>query len=80
MPIFEYHCNDCGTDFETFALSAREKQTAASCVDCGSESVKKLFSTFAAQTSQGADLSPCANQARGVCQAGGGSIPCGSLN
>ena len=81
MPIFEYHCNDCGTNFETLVLSAREKAEAASCSDCGSESVEKLFSTFAAQTSNGAaELGPCASRAGGVCQAGGGSIPCGSLN
>ena len=39
MPIFEYHCTDCGTNFENLVLRAQEKATAASCSDCGSESV-----------------------------------------
>ena len=80
VPIFEYHCNGCGATFETLILSARDKAAPASCSGCGSESVEKLFSSFAAQTSNGAPLGPCANQAGGICQAGGGSIPCGSLN
>ena len=80
MPIFEYHCNGCGTNFEDLVLSAEERATPASCSDCGSDSVVKLFSSFAAQTSSATNVGPCANQAGGVCQAGGGSIPCSSLN
>jgi len=77
MPIFEYHCNDCTSDFEQLVLSSKDKAQAVACSDCGSESVEKLFSRFAAQTSNGNGVSGCENQASGMCQAGGGSMPCG---
>lgn len=80
VPIFEYHCTDCGTDFETLVLSSQEKTAPARCSNCSSDAVEKLFSSFAAQTSSETSLGTCASRANGVCQAGGGSIPCGSLN
>jgi len=77
MPIFEYHCNNCTSTFEQLVLSSKDKAETVVCSDCGSDSVEKLFSTFAAQTSNGNGVSACANQAAGVCQAGGGNMPCG---
>ena len=76
MPIFEYQCFDCGTKFEELVLSRREQsENSTACSDCGSSAVERLFSTFAAHTSSDADT--CFNKAEGICQAGGGNIPCG---
>ena len=49
MPIFEYRCSDCETRFEELVLSRNSEPVV--CSDCGSASVERLFSTFAAQTS-----------------------------
>ena len=76
MPIFEYQCFDCGTKFEEIVLSRREQsENSTACSDCGSSAVERLFSTFAAHTSSDADT--CFNKAEGICQAGGGNMPCG---
>lgn len=61
MPIYEYHCNDCGDDFERFLRSMFSKE-AILCPECGSEHVSKAFSVFgtASGTSGGAAASPAA--------------------
>ena len=59
MPIYEYGCETCGARFDYLArtLSDRPK----SCPTCGSESLKKGFSTFSAKTE--GPVNPCANAA-----------------
>ncbi|MCZ6486021.1 MAG: zinc ribbon domain-containing protein [Acidobacteria bacterium] len=44
MPIFEYRCNDCKTNFEKIVLSS---STPSECPNCNSNRVEKLLSTFA---------------------------------
>ena len=44
MPIYEYHCPACDTDFELWRRY--EQGHAKHCPDCGSE-LERLFSTFA---------------------------------
>ena len=34
MPIYEYHCKDCGDDFERFIRSMFSKETIT-CPECG---------------------------------------------
>jgi len=50
MPIYEYECKKCGAVFEALVLG---KETPA-CEKCGSRSLKKLVSTFAAVPGQSA--------------------------
>lgn len=45
MPIYEYHCTDCGDDFERFIRSMFSKETII-CPECGSDHVSKAFSVF----------------------------------
>jgi putative FmdB family regulatory protein len=45
MPIYEYHCNDCNTDFEQFVRSMLAQETIT-CPDCGGQHVKKAISLF----------------------------------
>jgi len=49
MPIYEYHCEECGTDFERLLKRTDEK---VSC-DCGSRNVKRRLSVFAAHVGAG---------------------------
>jgi len=45
MPIYEYTCKDCSTEFETLVFSAEEK---VECPKCDSEEVVKQMSVPAA--------------------------------
>lgn len=45
MPIYEYHCDNCNSDFEQFVRSMFSQETVA-CPECGSQHVKKTISLF----------------------------------
>lgn len=47
MPIYEYTCTHCGAVFEYLARRLSDRPTA--CPTCGSEALKKNFSSFAAE-------------------------------
>lgn len=48
MPIYEYHCSDCGHDFEKLVRFSDLKIDTPECPDCQSENTNKRMSTFAA--------------------------------
>jgi putative FmdB family regulatory protein len=69
MPIFEYHCQGCGYDFEQLVFSSSEK---VSCPKCQGAKVKKLMSSCAHRSSGGkfvpsAGGGGCASCAGGSC-------------
>lgn len=71
MPLFEFHCAKCESDFEELLPSA-EAATDVVCPTCQSQRVAKKFSTFGVASAApaktcGGDDSPC----RGCCHAGG---------
>lgn len=74
MPIFEFHCLKCGTDYEELVRTAG-RQTAA-CPSCGSKQTQRRISTFSAHLS--APSAACPLSAQGLCgqkcEPGG---PCG---
>jgi putative FmdB family regulatory protein len=43
MPIYEYKCDDCGTEFEELVLS-RAEQFSVTCKSCSSGHVTKMLS------------------------------------
>jgi len=45
MPIYEFHCGECGRDSEILVRSTDWKNTE--CPHCGSKKLSKKFSTFA---------------------------------
>jgi putative FmdB family regulatory protein len=45
MPIYEYRCSDCGTEFEKFVRSITAT-VEAKCPQCGSTHTKKGWSVF----------------------------------
>ena len=45
MPIYEYHCNDCGRDFSHLLLNLKDAKEV-SCKFCNSKDLKRLLSSF----------------------------------
>ncbi len=69
MPIYEYLCADCSTEFEE--LVPLTTPVSVSCPDCGGGTVTKLLSSFATNRPEGAMV----GGGGGCC---GGSCGCGS--
>lgn len=46
MPLYEYHCKDCGNKFEML-VNFSESDKKMKCPECGSENTEKLISGFA---------------------------------
>ncbi|HDH96199.1 MAG TPA: zinc ribbon domain-containing protein [Proteobacteria bacterium] len=44
MPIYEYRCESCGSEFELLVLSGGDED--ARCPECGSRDLAKLVSSF----------------------------------
>ena len=68
MPIYEYICGKCGTEFEQLVKSSEAKPV---CPKCGSAKAEKKLSRFAASVKQ----SGC--PAHGVCPEASGGCGCG---
>jgi putative FmdB family regulatory protein len=69
MPIYEYRCEDCGTQFEKLVRRMSETPDAE-CPSCGTKHVKQELSVFAAHAN-GVSKSPEAP----VCPSGRCSNP-----
>ncbi len=67
MPLFEYVCSECGTEFEELVSSGAKSKKVA-CPECGSKSTEKKLSAFCVgKASSGAGASSCAT---GTCPFG----------
>lgn len=42
MPIYEFHCENCGNDFEKLVFSSKDKTVV--CPGCGAKKIKRLLS------------------------------------
>ena len=73
MPIFEYRCNDCERDFETFVTPDRR----AECPSCQGENLVKLLSSPGMVGAASGTAKP-AMSAGGGCGAGGAHCACRS--
>lgn len=52
MPVYDYHCRDCGKSFElVLSLKEHEKQKIT-CPECGSKKVDQEPAVFFAVTSK----------------------------
>ena len=80
MPLYEYVCGDCRSEFETLV---RRWGDAVVCRACGSASVEKQLSTFAVASSgtapdfSAADGAGCGASAcgQGACGSGACGLP-----
>jgi putative FmdB family regulatory protein len=52
MPVYEYHCNQCGESFDLFVRSATQR-SEPQCPRCGSTKVKKAISLFGVGSASG---------------------------
>jgi len=52
MPVYEYHCNSCGRDFDHVESMQEHERKHPACPSCGSENVEQRFSAFFAKTSK----------------------------
>ncbi len=48
MPLYEYHCNTCGENFEKMVRFAEQEQ-APECPECHSRDTRKRISLFASR-------------------------------
>jgi putative FmdB family regulatory protein len=67
MPIYEYRCRGCGTDFEKYVPGAR---TAIVCPSCQGSDVMRKLSVFGLRSDVGA--APAASMSGGGGCCGGG--------
>jgi len=68
MPIFEYACKDCGTNFEKLVRNGTE----VTCPGCGHDHLEQQYSTFAARAEASSEPSqPMACPSGGMCQTPG---------
>ncbi len=83
MPIYEYHCQDCGTDFEKLVRKADDQVACPSCGD-GKETqrLEMRYSTFAAHANGSPSPRGQQPQMGGGCPAGMCGTPglCGRNN
>jgi putative FmdB family regulatory protein len=72
MPLFEYHCRDCGRAFEAFVTADRK----AACPDCRGENLAKLLSRPGMVGATADTAGRSADASFGGCGAGGASCAC----
>ncbi len=75
MPIYEYRCHNCGTQFEKMTTMAKADETP--CKQCGSDDTERLLSVFGVSSSQ--KSSPCSDGACDLppsCAGGQGCTTC----
>jgi putative FmdB family regulatory protein len=68
MPIYEYHCAQCGEKFEV-RQSLGEDGSKLNCPKCHAENPRRLFSTFFSQGSSSSEIPDmsCPTCSSGVC-------------
>jgi|Deesub1362A_J573_1020465.scaffolds.fasta_scaffold04311_2 putative FmdB family regulatory protein len=70
MPIFEYRCNDCGTEFEELVSG---QNPDVRCIKCASKNINKKFSVFGMsgvekQVSSGSSCTSCSSSSCSTCK------------
>lgn len=72
MPVYEYRCLSCNTQFERLGLIS-ERENGVSCPECGGKQAERLLSRFAASASaNGGEPSALG----GGCCGGSGACDC----
>lgn len=70
MPIFEYKCTECNSNYDVFHKT-KEKEEDVICPSCSSKSHIKMMSTFSSVMSSGSS-SGCEGGSCGMPSYGGG--------
>jgi len=53
MPLYEFTCRGCGTEFEELCTSAEVEAGEVTCPECGKKKAEKKLSVFAATGDSG---------------------------
>ena len=59
MPLYEFECRACGTEFEKLVLKAADAKSVK-CPSCESEEVEEKISSFASVSKNSSSASSCA--------------------
>ena len=70
MPIYEFHCENCGRDSEVLVRSVKWEGTE--CPQCGSTRLAKKLSVFASSTAGEGAQPECSGQPRSCGRCGTG--------
>ena len=73
MPIYEYHCADCDTDFQKLRPMSKANAPAP-CVHCGGQHTTRAISLFSAMSKSGN------GESRSVSGTGGGCASCAATS
>ena len=71
MPIYEYTCPDCGSNFELLVKAMADDNSSATCPGCGGTAAKRQFSSFAIGTGSFESPAQCSPGFCGNCPAEG---------
>jgi putative FmdB family regulatory protein len=52
MPLFDFLCRDCGTQFESLVRSASYGDPPTTCPNCHSQDLERLLATFAVSSAE----------------------------
>ena len=74
MPIYEYHCDECGAEFEALVFTAQDIVNVV-CTACNSSNVMKLMS--AAAVGHGGGSASAGDCGSGPCDYNPRSHSCG---
>lgn len=66
MPIFEYKCDSCGTEFEKL-VRRRDEAGDVSCPDCGERRLSQQYSRFAARNAESGSSAEAPSCPGGMC-------------
>lgn len=59
MPIYEYHCKECGNYFDVWAtIAEKEKGLDIACEKCGSKELKQVFAGISIATGASVTRNP----------------------
>jgi len=75
MPLYEYRCPDCGTEFDALRDMSKADMSIE-CPKCGNEGARRLISLFSAVGDEGVvtgSSSSCASCSSSSCATCGGN-------
>lgn len=52
MPLFDFRCRGCGTQFESLVRPASYGDPPTTCPDCRSQDLERLLATFAVSSAE----------------------------
>ncbi len=76
MPVYEYRCSSCQTDFEQLLRSAADERKVV-CPECGTRSVTRKLSVVATPRSDAGRTASATRPVGGCGRCGDPEGPCG---